>query len=319
MHHYTTVLSVLGVRDNVAYIWRHFIPHEAFKHAFLMHGLLAFSALHLAFLIPDNSPKYLQLCDKHQSIALQHFRSILSSPVDPELANALLAQAATLSISSMARSCALSKTEVMSMDSVMELFILTKGIANVINLAKEHIARGPLGEMLQNTAYPPGMTIPLPIGVVSRFEAMRLMLTSPAQGLEQDDLEHCQNALTGLEDVYKNIVYFSRTSDVDIGPVSQWQVKVSMGYIKLVQEHNAPALIILAYYAAAITAIRKAWYTHNWAKYALRGISSSLKPDMQHWLQWPLQQVQDKMCELGVRSPVDEGVVSDKFATFTLT
>lgn len=114
---------------------------------------------------------------------------------------------------------------------------------------------------------------------------------------------HCQSALTELGRIYKSIAYVALTTDLDIGDLSRWQVQVSMGYIRLIQARSSPALIILAYYAAAITAIRKAWYTQNWAEYTLRGINQELPPPMRHWIRWPLQQVHDHLSELGVRSP----------------
>lgn len=308
MHHYTTVLSRFGSREKVTHLWRDYVPQQALKHPFLMHGLLALTALHLGYLYPDHSSKYLQLCDKHQDIALQRFRAILASPVvDPELVDALFALSATLSLSSMARSCVLSETATMDMDAVTELFMLTRGIANVINLSREqreHILQSPLAEMLQNAAAPPDAEITLPVSVSARFEALRHMLVN--YGLDQELLEHCQHALTELENVYRNIVYFAPLSDIEIAAVSQWQVKISMGYMRLISAHCPPALVILAYYAAAVTSIRTAWYVENWAEYALHGIGQSLDEDMQHWLKWPIQQVTEMMSELGVQAPAEK-------------
>ncbi|KAL9076009.1 MAG: hypothetical protein Q9157_003836 [Trypethelium eluteriae] len=266
-----------------------------------MHGLLALAALHVAYLRPVDSFKYLQSCDKHQAIALQRFRSILSSPIDPQLADALFALSATISLSSMARSCAAKETATMDMDAVAELFMLTKGIKNVIHLSYEQIKQGPLAEMLDQQAFAEGRNGHLPLSVLSRFAAIRSMMTT--YGLDREALEHCQSALTELEEIYKYIAYFSPTVNIEIGGVSRWQVAVSMGYVRLIQALNPPALVILAYYAAAITAIRTAWYTQNWAEYVLRGASQALNGDMQHWLQWPMLQMQERMSELGVQSP----------------
>lgn len=73
-----------------------------------------------------------------------------------------------------------------------------------------------------------------------------------------------------------------------------------MDYIRLVQARNPPALIILAHYVATMTAVHTAWYTQNWAEYALRGISQALDGSLQHWLCWPMEQVQDRLKVLRV-------------------
>ncbi|KIW20428.1 hypothetical protein PV08_01003 [Exophiala spinifera] len=52
MHHYSTstYMSFFGLRDHVATVnaWQRFVPREALKYDFLMYGLLAFTALHIA-------------------------------------------------------------------------------------------------------------------------------------------------------------------------------------------------------------------------------------------------------------------------------
>ena len=302
MYHYITTLYSLGARENVVHLWRNYIPQQAFENRFLMHGLLALAALHLAHLRPDNSSRYLRSCDKHQDIALQEFRSILAAPVDPELANALVALAATLSVSSMARSCAPLENKTMELGDITELFILTKGIRNMIHLAYEHVWQGPLAAMLESQQpYPEDTQVYLPLHVSSRFEAIRRILFTC--GLDQEALDDCLFALSELKKIYKNIVHISATASVEMGDVSRWQVIVSMGYVKLIEARKPPALVILAYYAAAVTAVRTAWYAQGWAEYALRAISQALDDKMQHWVEWPMQQVQEKMSALGVRSP----------------
>lgn len=302
MHHYLTALDHLGARAEVVQIWRNYIPEQAVKHPFLMHGILALTALYLAHLRPYSAFKYFQKYDKHQGIALQKFRSILSSPIDTGQADALLALASTLSVSSMAKTCAQSQSSSMTMDAIAELFILTKGIRTVNHLAHVHSKHGPMAEMLRDQpGYPPnGADVQLPLRVSSCFEAVQRMLLACA--LEQEALEDCQTALKVLESIYKNIAHISKQGGIETGDVSRWQVRVSMGYIRLVQARSPPALVILAYYAAAMTAVRTAWYAQGWAEFALRGISQALEGNMQQWIQWPMQQVTERMSELGVQS-----------------
>lgn len=303
MYHYLTALDHLGARAEVVCIWRNYIPEQAIKHTFLMHGILALAALYLAHLRPDNAFKYFHAYDKHQGIALQKFRSILSSPIDMGQADALLALASTLSVSSMAKTCAQSQNSTMTMDSIAELFILTKGIRSVIHLAHNYSKQGAMAEMLRDQPdYPPNdLDVQLPFRVSSCFEAVQQMLL--ACDLEQEALEDCRTALQGLKYIYKNISHISKYADIETGDVSRWQVMVSMGYVKLVQARNPSALVILAYYAAAMTAVQTAWYTQGWAEYALRGINQALEGKMQQYIQWAMQQVIEKMSGLGVQPP----------------
>ena len=299
MHHYTSSVSQgqLGARGRVVHLWRNYVPQQALKHNFLMHGLLALSALHLAYSNPDSAPRYLQLCDKHQAIALNKFRTILSSDVDPELADALFALASTISVSTMARCTAMSESDAMNMDEITELFFLTRGVRDVIHLTYEHIQKGPMVEMFGGHVYPPDAEVKLPQSVSKELDDIRQMLTQ--YGLDPEALTHCQSALTDLEEIYRNIVYWNAVSTLETGQVFRWQTMVTTEFVRLIQGRCPPALVILAYYAAGTTAVRTAWYTQNWGECTVRGVGLELDSSMQHWTVWPMQQIEERMAVLG--------------------
>ena len=300
MYHYaTTVCDIVGVREDLIHLWRDHIPQQAIKHPFLMHGILALAALHLAYLRPSSSAQLLQTCDKHQAIALQKFRSILSSPVDPQLADARFALAATLSVSSMARNCADMDSSALDVNTIAELFILTRGVRDMIHISSEHIKRGPMAALLHIRRCSEPTEVSLPPSVSARFEAVQDMLGS--YGLDPNALNHCQAALLELRGIYQNIAHILPAGNVELGDLSRWQVLVSMEYITLVQAHNPPALIILGHYAVAMTAVRTAWYTQVWAHRALNGIRHALDSTMQHWIDWPLEQAQNRLSVLGLK------------------
>ena len=268
-----------------------------------MHGLLALSALHLAYLNQYKSAQYLQLCDKHQTIAVKEFRVLLSIEVNPESADALLALASTISISSMARSCAAAEAsegaKATSMDNVAELLFLTRGVRDIVEVTYDYVRPGPMGELFDAHRMPEGTGITIPQEVLDQFTAVRQMLAT--WGLDPEALTHCQSALTDLVEIYENIVYWGSIGNVETGQVWRWKTMVTTGYVRLVQARCQPALIIFAYYAAATTAVRTAWYTQHWGEYAVRGVSFELDADMLLWIEWPRQQVEERMSALGLQ------------------
>lgn len=226
MYHYSTNTACrqFGVRDEIIDLWRDYIPQQALKHTFLMHGLLALAALHLAYRHPEAQMRYLQLCDKHQTVALKTFRTVLSSDINPELADALFALSAVISISSMARSCAVNDAAAIDIDAIVEVFFLTRGVRDVIHVHYERIRQGPMVEMFENQTKPEGTELTLPPSVSSRFEAIRQMLVN--YGLDPEALTHCQAALRDLEDIYQDIMYFGPLTNLEIGQVFRWKVIV---------------------------------------------------------------------------------------------
>ena len=70
MRHYTihVAQTPLGLREDAEELFRTCIPSLGMKYDFLLHSVLTLSALNLAFLHPENSLRYLQICDKHQAM-----------------------------------------------------------------------------------------------------------------------------------------------------------------------------------------------------------------------------------------------------------
>ena len=60
--------------------WQVAIPQLAYSTEFLMHGILALSALHSAYLKPQRLSHYLALSGFHMSLGLRSFRRTLLSP-----------------------------------------------------------------------------------------------------------------------------------------------------------------------------------------------------------------------------------------------
>ena len=292
--------------------WKEYIPAQALKHPFLMHGILAISALHLAYLQQWNSPRYLGLCDKHQTIALKEYRTILFSNINAEVADALFALAATISVSSMARACASAEAagdpKAMTMEDVGELFFLTRGVRDVMQVTHDHIHRGPLSRLFDAHRMPEGTEIVLPTEVSDQFTALKQMLANC--GLDHEALTHCQSALTDLEEVYRNINYWATHGGVFTGQVIRWLTMVTTGFVRSVQARNQPALVILAYYAAATTSIPTVWYIQNWGMYVLRGLSLELEESMLHWVNWPARQLDQRLSILGVQLTQEEAAIA---------
>ncbi|KAF2088811.1 hypothetical protein K490DRAFT_19036, partial [Saccharata proteae CBS 121410] len=100
MHHYTkTTSTTYSTREELIEVWQSWVPAAAIKYPFLMHGILATSALHLAHTHPNEALKYLSLFTNHQSLALTGFRSALPS-ITPENCHAIFAASMITSFSS---------------------------------------------------------------------------------------------------------------------------------------------------------------------------------------------------------------------------
>ena len=214
----------------------------------------------------------------------------------------------------MARACASAEAagdpKAMTMEDVAEFFFLTRGVRDVIDITHDHIRAGPLSQLFDANRMPEGTEVTLPLEVAEQFTALREMVAG--WGLDAEALTHCQAALADLDEIYRNVYYWAARGEVYSGQVIRWITMVTTGYVRLVQARNQPALVIFAYFAAATSAVRTAWYIQNWGLFALRGLSLELEEDMLHWVHWPARQLEERMKVLGVELPREEAGATDK-------
>ena len=99
LHHYSTaVYSTLSTIPLQQEVWRASIVQIAFKHGFLLQGILAMSALHLAHTKCEKSQAYMLEATHHQSMALTEFRDLLSGTISFDDAKPLFLYSGFLTI-----------------------------------------------------------------------------------------------------------------------------------------------------------------------------------------------------------------------------
>ena len=78
-HFITHTWKTLATGENTRQIWHVIVPQLAYQHDFLMHALLACTALHMACLNPDQHSELNIKARTHQDQAIPLFRTAISS------------------------------------------------------------------------------------------------------------------------------------------------------------------------------------------------------------------------------------------------
>jgi len=295
--HYNHSLELvnLGHREDITQLWRDKIPMEALNHPFLLHGLLSLAAIWLCRARPTESNKYLRLFDKHQAIALSQYRSVLAGPLTDNMANALFALASCISITSMARSSLAgafrSPTPYIEVGDFVELVSLINGVREVVGITREQVAKGPLAPMVLGHSLPSDVEtqIQLPASVRTQIEALEHMLNTQCDEARR---QSCEVALKALVSIYRNVRHFAKQHAVQSGHLFRWLVELPAEFVRCVKAEYPPSLVILAYFAAAVSGIKSTWYLQEWSLPCLQGIRMVLASNMQTWLDWPQEQAE---------------------------
>jgi hypothetical protein len=137
----------------VDYLWQTVFPEIAYKHSYVMHGLLSLSALHVAHLHPADRSTHLHVASDHHTLALRGLREDMNS-ICPDNADAVFASATLMFlyafttfpklIDGAAADPAVQKSRILGADWIP----LVHGIHVVIGPTYEYLKAGPLRSTL---------------------------------------------------------------------------------------------------------------------------------------------------------------------------
>lgn len=218
MHHYTADahLSMPGV-DQARQAWGYSVPQEAFQHPFLMHCLLAFSAYHLAYLNPASRPHYRVLASTHQACGLAAINKVLPV-VDESNCHALFAAASLITLNAFADS------DIASVDALLDIFHLLKGMDAVLESTEPLVHNGPFAPILRVLSDPPNPPPGLLAYLADLQSAANTLHSNPEQTQAiidlRDSLQH------GLEN----------SSHPALRAVMYWPIKLRPGFIDMLRE-----------------------------------------------------------------------------------
>jgi hypothetical protein len=97
--------------------------------------------------------------------------------------------------------------------------------------------------------------------------------------------------VTHLRDVFEGTLGKYHINDLEMGQVWRWTAMLSYDFIKMVQAHFPPALVITAYFTVAAMMLREQWFISNWGSLAFDGIRIALKGELEDYLVWPQEQM----------------------------
>ncbi|KAL0932714.1 C6 zinc finger domain-containing protein [Colletotrichum truncatum] len=283
VHHFTsnTAYTLSENRDFV-HLWTTTVPEIAFAHDFLLHGILAVSAIHLAHLHPERREEFTTISTRHQTTALGQFSPRLND-IGETNADAYVLHAVCIFLLN-TYSIANPHGPITSKD-VAQSFILLQGIKSILTLpfAHRYIANGPLARWLYQSGMEPAVTGNYASKIDDLINLTRSMAPS-------EDTSTCQSALEGLKLTFAAVSAPTHR----LGLVWRWAVSLPQSFLELMSQNHPMALVILMYYAALVHAFeRKLWYLNGWGVNVASALDKTIQEPWRGWIQWPLRCVRE--------------------------
>lgn len=273
-------------------VWHVAIPQLAVNHSFLKHGILACSALHLAYLNPLERQRYKLTAAYHQDQALPEFRSSIMN-ANEDNCHALLAFSQLLIVHCFAS------------DEQDENLLLVGGkhesdLPDWLNIIRngcvifenvlEVMNAGPLTPLLVN-----GIEKNRRIDEVPEnpkiSERLRHLAEIPLRGnCHEATLRAFPDALLELSRAFSKAEASRHVFDMWTA-VYIWPAQVPLAYLDLLRDRSPAALILLAHYCILLKPLESHWYISSLPKRLLSRIYRQLDPEWRHWLQWPIEEI----------------------------
>ncbi|KAH6614395.1 hypothetical protein B0J18DRAFT_446954 [Chaetomium sp. MPI-SDFR-AT-0129] len=288
LHHFITstysTFLLDPARPETGRLWQVVAPKLAFVHVFLLHQMLAVGGYHLAYLHPENRQAYSLRASQHQNAGIRRMRLALSE-LSPDNCHALFASSSLLFIGALAASSTNREAATPTIDEVVDVLILVKGVGTVLFSSQDLLRSGPLSALLTQTgcAEQPNPALDRVVLAVGDF------LVEIAETETDDRVRAIVHT-----DAYR-LVSAIRESLVKVsGPeyrvVAAWPIQTSDDLIPMLRQRNQAALALLSYYCVVLHAaeMQGYWFMEGWAAGVIQDIAKVMTGPYKKHSAWAL-------------------------------
>ena len=287
MHHFTSS-TYLTLSENPAYrhAWQVIVPREALHHTYLLHCLLALSALHLLSTSPGpKSDSYRAAAVRYHDSSVITFQRLLGN-ITTENCHALYTSSLLIAFFAATAPSLLPGTEPTSpIDDIISLCELATGTRLVVQSSMYTLRSGPMGALVSPTQWNGNGRITLPTDVL---EALRALII-PVEVLDEKDPDRpvYLRAIDTIAENYKAILF---NPDLPL-MIFMWLAVVPRPFVDLLKSGDSLAVTILAHYTVILHMRKEMWYSGTRGYDLLKHIHGTIDPGWRPLLRWPMRQV----------------------------
>ncbi|KAF2144800.1 uncharacterized protein K452DRAFT_147599 [Aplosporella prunicola CBS 121167] len=287
LHHYTTSAYKRMTHGPVLEtLWRVTVPEVGFEHHFVMHGVLAFSAIDLARTHPERSVYYLLQGHQHRDKGLRLASAELST-ITPHNCHALYVFAVLTATIGMSAGPQPGEYLLFGAHGVAAWLVLFQGVQSIFLTAKDCLTSSCLGALFRvgsRMAKIRQETAALPED--EHIQGLRLLVSDVLAN--KPDRHVCVAAIDDLSLSYK-ATRRSERPDRESQLVFIWLYRLSDEFIALVQAHDPVALAVFAYFSVLLKPLT-IMCCEGWTRHLVSGIYSFMDERFRPWLAWPMQE-----------------------------
>lgn len=269
--------------------WRVNVPQIGFAHPYVLHGLAALAALHLARFRPEQRAFYVdqaRICHtKASAMALPLLPSI-----DPDSCIPLYFFSVLTSYISFASPKEPGSFLFADGGNMPDWFFLFRGVRTVIDAGAKQMYHSSIAILFSS-----GLELHAVWQTHSlNHEALRELECNIRNSVSLRDDDKKDILLTTVSELKRAfyIFYSNQFSDENKHrSVFIFLYKASDDYFNLIKDHDKEALCILAFFCALMNHLEHYWWMEGWALRLISRIYASLDDIYRFWIRWPIEEM----------------------------
>ncbi|TVY80589.1 Sterol uptake control protein [Lachnellula suecica] len=288
LHNYTTSTSLtISNNSDLQTYMRDSVPQLGISHPFVLHGVLAFSALHLArFKNEEGRVRYTSYALHHYTIS-QRAASALLQNINAKTGPPLYLSATFGTLFSLGEGPRPGNFLLFTNQGVAGWLTLFRGMRTIMQSTDSML--------FESTDLSPLFGI-----------SNRLISTEPR------DSQHLENLREQLLAAFSNdpdlriylaalkclSMSFPSSSDTktraaETSPqfILAWMHRVSDEFVFCLQQRKSAALAIFAYFCVLLNDLSTFWWIRGWAEHLISEIYASVSGEHRVWLRWPMEEI----------------------------
>lgn len=281
--HFYTLITCFTVSNIPEWqlLWQQVVPRIAFTHHFLLHGIMAFSALHFARVQPERKNSLHAEASAHHDIGLRLFRTAMLD-LRPQNCDACFAYSSILVVYTWASS-----------DQAGDLFFsdksidgerlavgwssLLRGVQTLLTEAGEWTTR----DFIKLILYPWAMDLELAMQanpeVTMKLASLSSLWDSSPAKFSAAEVAAFNETLALLHEANGLVISSTSQCPVDVMSVTMaWPIRVPETFLPMVTALKPEALVVLAHYSLLLNQVDQVWFMHGMSRHLLRTIQSKI-------------------------------------------
>ncbi|KAI1329115.1 hypothetical protein F5Y16DRAFT_367509 [Xylariaceae sp. FL0255] len=291
LHHYTTSTCLSLASDpSVRNFWRVNVPQMGFEHHYVLKGILALAALHLARLRPNQRNNLVEQALIHHSASSYMVMPLITAAHAGSNFTPIFYFSILTTIITFARPRDQGNFLLISNGILPEWLLISRGISTLIESKGEEIFdMSNLGPLLHSG---------------KEFHMLWEAQVNDHDGLKELEMlirDHLPAGDPRVEILSKGILDLKRcfslceqnsmNEELRMRAIFIWLIAVPDGFIDLLKTHSREALCVLAFYCVLLRRVENYWWLEGWSFHLIERIYSTLDDRSRLWIRWPLEEI----------------------------